>query len=140
MTFPVTDANGGTAQIMTAAETTAQFAILAAKLDLVVAAVTDTSPATVAGISTIGTRAYQAGISPLTVTTSNSASVAITAGEVTLCNVGTSRCFVRAGSTATANDIPIEAGEKFTLRITSGEAINAITASGSTTLNIVPVA
>lgn len=151
MSVTGTDKNGVDFPILTGPELTSLFANLQTALAnqqttlaSVLTAVTDTTPASVAGISTIGTRAYQAGITPLSVTTSNAASAAITATEVTLCNVGANRCFVRAGpvgATATVNDLAIEPGTDRTIRITSGNTINAICASGNTaTLNIVPVA
>ncbi len=92
-------------------------------------------------IAKVGTRAYGAGISALSITTSNAESAAVAAEEVTLHNrSGGSLCFVRAGAPATVNDIPLEPGEKFTMRITSGQTINAIAATGAATLNIIPVA
>lgn len=97
---------------------------------------------TIAAIATIGTRAYGAATTRLAYTGTSAQSGAITATEVLLHNCGTARCYVKAASnpTATANDIPIEAGEKFHLRITSGHKIAAIQDSAGGNLNIIPVA
>lgn len=101
------------------------------------------TPAQAAAIATIGTRAYNAGITALACTTSDATSAAITtgSGEVLIHNRSTSAntAFVRVNATATANDIPVEPGEKFHLRITSGQTIHAICATGTATLNLVPV-
>lgn len=85
-----------------------------------------------------GTRSYAAGITALSVTTTNAASAPVSASEVLI--HASAKCFVRVGSAATVNDIPLESGEKFHVRLTSGQTVNAITASGTATLNIVPVA
>ncbi|MBL9070236.1 MAG: hypothetical protein JNM03_09620 [Sphingopyxis sp.] len=96
----------------------------------------------IAAIATIGTRAYGAAATRLAYNGTSAQSAAITATEVLLHNCGTARCYVKAASspTATANDIPIEAGEKFHLRITSGHKIAAIQDSAGGNLNIIPVA
>lgn len=97
---------------------------------------------TITAIATIGTRAYGAAATRLAYAGTSAQSAAITATEVLLHNCGTARCYVKAASspTATANDIPIEAGEKFHLRITSGHKIAAIQDSAGGNLNIIPVA
>lgn len=119
--------------------------ISASALPLPAGAATQTTlAALLTGNALIGTRAYGAGITALACTTSDAASLAVTAptGEVMIHNRVTSAntAFVRVNTTATVNDIPIEPGEKFHLRITSGNTIHAICAAGTATLNIVPVA
>lgn len=96
----------------------------------------------IAAIAAVGTRAYAPGIARLAYAAPSSASAAIVANEVMVHNCGAARCFVAAGAApvATPNDIPIEAGEKFTLRITSGHKIAALQDTAAGNLNIVPVA
>lgn len=92
----------------------------------------------IAAIGRVGTRAYAAGVTRLSVSSANAASAAITATEVLL--HASAKMYIRAGAAATTNDIPLEAGEKFHMRITSGQTINAIRDTADGTLNIVPVA
>lgn len=128
----------GTQPLPTGAATQATLASLLAKT-IAAPATEAKQDAQTAAIGIIGTRAYGAGVAAMTVGTNSSASAAIAATEVLL--HASAKCFVRAGAAATVNDIPLEAGEKFTLRITSGQTINAIAPAGGTaTLNIVPVA
>jgi hypothetical protein len=97
----------------------------------------------IAAIGTVGTRAYGTSVARLAYAGASAASTVITGTEVLLHNCGTARCYVKSGSgtpVATANDIPIEAGEKFHLRITTGDKIAAIQDSFGGNLNIVPVA
>lgn len=117
--------------------------ISAASLPLPTGAGTAANQATaIAAIATIGTRAYGTAETRVAYTGTSAQSAAITATEVLLHNCGTARCYVKAASnpTATVNDIPLEAGEKFHLRITSGHKIAAIQDSAGGNLNIVPVA
>lgn len=117
--------------------------ISAASLPLPTGAGTAANQATaIAAIATIGTRAYGAAETRVAYTGTSAQSAVIAATEVLLHNCGTARCYVKAASnpTATVNDIPIEAGEKFHLRITSGHKIAAIQDSAGGNLNIVPVA
>lgn len=124
--------------------------VSAASLPLPTGAATSANQATLIGhvdgietaISTIGTRAYGTAATRLAYTGTSAQSAAITGTEVLLHNCGTARCYVAAASnpTATVNDIPLEAGEKFHLRITSGHKIAAIQDSAGGNLNIVPVA
>lgn len=95
-----------------------------------------------AATATIGTRAYGAAETRVAYTGTSAQSAAITATEVLLHNCGTARCYVTSASnpTATVNDIPLEAGEKFHMRITSGHKIAALQDSAGGNLNIVPVA
>lgn len=95
-----------------------------------------------AAIATIGTRAYGAGASRVAYTGTSAQSGTIAATEVMLHNCGTARCYVAGASnpTATVNDIPLEAGEKFTMRITSGHKVAVIQDSTGGNLNIIPVA
>lgn len=88
----------------------------------------------------IGTRTYAAAIARVAVAAATAPSVAITATEV-LVHAST-RCFIATGAApvATTNDIPLEAGEKFHLRITSGHKIAVIRDTADGFLNIVPVA
>ena len=117
--------------------------ISAASLPLPTGAGTAANQATaIAAIATIGTRAYGNAETRVAYAGTSAQSAAITATEVLLHNCGTARCYVKAASnpTATVNDIPIEAGEKFHLRITSGHKIAALQDSAGGNLNIVPVA
>lgn len=93
-------------------------------------------------LNTIGTRAYGTALPRLAYSGTSAQSAAITGTEVLLHNCGTARCFVAIGAnpTATVNDIPLEPGEKFHPRITSGHKVAAIQDSASGNLNIVPVA
>lgn len=95
-----------------------------------------------AAIGLVGTRAYGAPAARLAYSGTSAASGAITASEVLLHNCGDARCYVQAEAApvATVNDIPLEPGEKFHLRITSGHKIAAIQDSAAGSLNIVPVA
>lgn len=91
-----------------------------------------------AAIATIGTRAYGAG-QQVAIGATSAASTGLTATEVLL--HASSRCFVRVATAATAGaGIPLEAGEKFHLRLTSGQQIHVIRDTADGFLNIVPVA
>jgi len=98
--------------------------------------------ATNAALALIGTRAYGAPATRLAYSGSSAQSAAIAATEVLLHNCGTGRCFVASATnpTATTDSIPLEPGEKFHLRITSGHKIAALQESTGGNLNIVPVA
>lgn len=97
--------------------------------------------ATNAALALVGTRGYSAGAARLAYAGASAQSAAIAASEVMLHNCGTARCYVAAGANpaATVNDIPLEAGEKFHLRITSGHKIAALQDSAAGNLNLVPV-
>lgn len=100
----------------------------AASLSVVPAS--DAGLATDAVVGVIGTRSYAA-VERVAVSTSSAQSGAQTATEVLL--IATQRCFVIAGSNPTAavaSAIPMEAGEKFHMRITSGHKIAVIGESG----------
>lgn len=90
-------------------------------------------------VNLVGTRNYGTPVARLSYTGVNASSAAVAAAEVLLHNCGSGRCFVRAGSVATVDGIPLEPGEKFHLRITSGMTINAIQETTGGNLNIVPV-
>lgn len=97
---------------------------------------------TLAGkVDTVGTRTYGTSVD-LAVASASAQSSAITATEV--CLHASTRCFVKAGANPTAvangDGIPLEAGEKFHLRITSGWKIAAIRDAADGHLNISPVA
>jgi len=98
--------------------------------------------ATQASLILVGTRAYGAAVSRVSVggTSAQSGAITAPAGEV-LVHAST-RCFIAAGAnpTATTSDIPLEAGEKFHLRITTGHKIAVLRDSADGYLNIVPVA
>lgn len=91
-------------------------------------------------LATVGTRGYGTALTRVTVAGSSAQSAAITGTEV-LIHANT-RCFIAAGSnpTATTNDIPLESGEKFHLRITSGHKIAVLQDTAGGFLNIIPVA
>lgn len=92
-------------------------------------------------LDTVGTRAYGAG-SRVAIGTSQSDSSAITATEVML--HATADCYVLAGSAPDAaidgTSIPLVAGEKFHMRITSGHKISVIGPVATGHLYIFPVA
>lgn len=91
-----------------------------------------------ASLDIVGTRAYGAG-QQVAIAAASAASTGLTATEVLL--HASSRCFVRVGAAATAAaGIPLETGEKFHLRLTSGQQINVIRDTADGSLNIVPVA
>jgi hypothetical protein len=98
-------------------------------------------PEAIAAIGLVGTRSYGAG-SRISVGSSSSQSSAVTATEVLL--HASTKCYVKAGSDPTAvadgDSIPLEAGEKFHMRITSGHKIAVIRDSADGYLHIVPVA
>lgn len=91
-------------------------------------------------LATVGTRAYASG-ERVSVASASAQSSAITATEVLL--HATVRCFVLAGANPTAantTSIPLEPGEKFHMRITSGHKIAVIRDTADGFLNINPVA
>lgn len=96
----------------------------------------------IAGQATIGTRSYGTAATRLAYSGTSAQSGTITGTEVLLHNCGDGRCYVKAASnpTATVNDIPLEPGEKFHMRITSGHKIAALQDDAAGNLNIVPVA
>lgn len=98
--------------------------------------------ALLSGQAKIGTRTYGAPLTRVAYSGTSAQSAAITATEVLLHNRGDGACYVKAGSnpTATVNDIPLEPGEKFHLRITSGDKIAVLQDDTGGNLNIVPVA
>lgn len=93
-------------------------------------------------VDTIGTRAYAYGaIQRISVGATDTDSTAITATEVLL--YASVRCYILPGADPTAtnsNGIPLEAGEKFHLRITSGHKISVIRDVADGYLHIIPVA
>lgn len=91
-------------------------------------------------VNLIGTRSYNyTGIQRIPVAASAANSDAIAATEVMLySNV---KCYFRIGGTATATTaIPLEAGEKFHIRIATGSLISVIRDSSDGFLYIIPVA
>lgn len=145
LTAPATEAKqdtGNTSLATIAGKDFATQTTLAAILAKIIAA-----PATEAKQDTlnaaallIGTRTYGAAATRVSVSGTSAQSAAITGTEVLL--HASTRCFVAAGSnpTATTNDIPLESGEKFHMRITSGHKIAVLQDSASGYLNVVPVA
>lgn len=92
----------------------------------------------IAAIATIGTRAYGAG-QRVEFGATSAESTGLEASEVLL--HASERCFIRVAAAATASaGIPLEAGEKFHLRLTSGQQIHVIRDIADGFLNIVPVA
>lgn len=91
-----------------------------------------------AAVTLIGTRSYGAGLTRIALGTTSVSSSAITATEVLLHT--SAKCFISVNATATVNDIPMEAGEKFHLRVISGNTINVVQEISEVGfLNIVPV-
>jgi len=89
----------------------------------------------------VATRQYGAGLSRLAVGSASARTASgITAEEVLV--HPSVRCFIRVGGstvTATTNDIPLEAGEKFHLGLSSGQYIAVIRDTEDGFLNLVPV-
>lgn len=131
------------ATTLAALETTELGATSLAALENITANVTGVATeakqdAQTAAIGTIGTRAYAAG-QQVAIGAASAASTGLTATEVLL--HASSKCFVRVAATATAAaGIPLEAGEKFHLRLTSGQQVHVIRDTADGFLNIVPVA
>lgn len=97
-------------------------------------------------VNLIGTRTYNyAGIQRVAVATTATNSAAITATEIMVS--ASVKCYILlvagtgtvTGATA-STAIPIEAGEKFHLRITSGQRISVIRDTTDGFLHIIPVA
>lgn len=90
----------------------------------------------------VGTRAYDYANGQRVTVSGTSAATAssITATEVLL--HASTKCYVRSASTPTAvnTDIPLEAGEKFHMRITSGHKVAAIQDAAGGVLSVIPVA
>ncbi len=89
-----------------------------------------------------GTRSYNyAAGQRVAVATASAQSTAITANEVLL--HASVKCYVCSGpnetAIATGTSIPLEAGEKFHLRIRSGEEIAVIRDASDGFLHIIPV-
>jgi hypothetical protein len=96
-----------------------------------------------AAVALVGTRAHGTPAARVAVAGTTAYSTAITATEVLL--HASTRCFVQAvagtGTPAVTTDaIPLEIGEKFYLRITSGQRIGVIQDTAAGFLNVVPVA
>lgn len=93
---------------------------------------------------TIGTRALDwANGQKIAIDATSGVSSAITATEVVL--HATVDCFIKVGSgtpiaAAAAGSLPMLAGEKYTVRITSGDKVAVIRAVSSGDLFILPVA
>lgn len=91
----------------------------------------------IAALATIGTRAYGAG-QQVAVAATSAATTGLTATEVLVHS--SVRCFIRVNAAATAAaGIPLEIGEKFHLRLTSGQQVNVIRDTADGFLNVVPV-
>jgi len=96
--------------------------------------------ATTTAVNLIGTRAYGA-VERVAVGAASAQSGAIVASEVLL--HASVKCYVLAGADPTATDataIPLEAGEKFHMRITSGHKIAVIRDDADGFLHIAAVA
>lgn len=110
----------------------------AAGVDRVISTTDDLIPIT----RLIGTRSYNYGaIQRLNVAAVAADSAAIAATEVMV--HASVKCYILPGATGTAtasNGIPIEAGEKFHFRITSGHKISVIRDTADGFITIVPVA
>jgi hypothetical protein len=89
----------------------------------------------------IGTRFYDtANLQRVAVASTSAQSSAVSANEVML--HASTKCYVLAGADPTAaasTSIPLEAGEKFHLQITSGHKIAVIRDSADGYLHVVPV-
>jgi len=96
-----------------------------------------------AATALVGTRAYAAPMTRVAVGSTSAYSEAVTATEVLL--HASTRCFVQVVAasgtpTITTSAIPLEAGEKFHLRLTSGQRVGVIRDTADGFLNIIPVA
>lgn len=95
-------------------------------------------PVALPGLATVGTRAYGEG-QRIAVGETSAATAGLAATEVLL--HAKTACYVRVGTAATlAGGIPLEAGEKFHLRLNSGQQIHVIRDAADGFLHIVPVA
>lgn len=99
--------------------------------------------ANTSAVNLVGTRAYATASARLAVGPASTYSAVITATEVLL--HASTRSFVRpiaatGTPTISTDDIPIEAGEKFHMRITSGQRIGVLRDTADGFLNIIPVA
>ena len=97
----------------------------------------------ISATASIGTRAYGTPAARVAVGVATAYSSTIAATEVLL--HASTRCFVQVvaatGTPAVTNDaIPLEAGEKFHLRLTSGLRIGVVRDTADGFLNIIPVA
>lgn len=142
MTILVKDANGTNQTISTTDDLIPVVEAIGSVNDLVapieaIGSVNDL----VAPVNTVGTRAYNyASIQRITAVTTATLSSEITATEVMV--YASTKCYVLPGTTpvaTNANSIPIEAGEKFHFRITSGQKISVIRDSVDGFLYIIPV-
>lgn len=101
-----------------------------------VATLTETN----AAINRIGTRAYGT-VERVTVGAAAAQSAAITATEILL--HASTKCYILAGAgtptPTSSTGIPLEAGEKFHMRITSGHKIGVIRDAADGFLHIAPV-
>lgn len=92
-------------------------------------------------VNLIGTRTYNyAALQRVAVANAAADSGAITATEVMV--YASTRCYILPGASGTAtsaNALPIEAGEKFHFRITSGHKISVIRDTADGFLYILPV-
>jgi hypothetical protein len=93
-----------------------------------------------AALLTIGTRRYAAPLARVAVTAAAAASAAMPAGTTEVMLHASTRCFVRVGGTADNTAIPLEAGEKFHMRVSAGDTVSVIRDAADGFLNIVPVA
>lgn len=96
-----------------------------------------------AAVALVGTRAYGAPAARVAVGSATAYSAAITATEVLL--HASTRCFVGAvagSGTPTVDNtyIPLEIGEKFHMRLTSGQRVAVIRDTADGFLNVIPVA
>lgn len=153
------DPDTGLAAIVTALQAT--LAVSAASLPLPTGAATQTTlaailakiiaaPATeakqdsnTAAVALVGTRAYGAPAARVAVASATAYSAPLAATEVLL--HASTRCFVGAvagSGTPTVNNtnIPLEIGEKFHMRLTSGQRVAVIRDTADGFLNVIPVA
>lgn len=116
------------------------LAVSAAALPLPAGAATSAKQdAETAAVALVGTRAYGTPLARVAVASASAQSAAIAATEV-LVHAST-RCFIAVGANpaATTDGIPLEAGEKFHLRLTSGHKVAVLRDTADGFLNIVPV-
>lgn len=139
-TISVLDGSGNAQTVKTNDALHTQLVAILAKL-ITAPATEAKQDAAAALLALIGTRTYGT-TTRLAVTSASAQSAAITATEVMV--HASTRCFIKSGASPTAvangDSIPIEAGEKFHMRITSGHLIAAIRDTADGYLHITPVA
>lgn len=142
--YPRTKVAFGADGAATDVSTAAPFPVTLAAADLAALETVTIVPPAVA--TTTREYVFASGVSLIAGASSSRTASGITASEIMLHNAGTVRAYIRTGSvsvnaTVDALSIPLEPGEKFHKRITSGDYVAAIRDGASdATIRILPVA